>query len=292
MIQSTLNLADGRTLSYAQWGSSNATPVFYFHGLPSGHKELELARPVLERHIVPIRLIALDRPGFGASTFQPKRRLLDWPSDVAEAADLLEIDRFAVLGVSAGGPYALACGHALPDRVSRVGVAVGIAPMAATGMHDASIAKTAKNRWFRRLQFTMLAYALGNGQEDKFVTQAMATMGEADQRALEQTETRNSFVGAAQGAFTQGGKAAAHEAGLYLQPWGFDPADITVATDLWYGGADHMVPAAAGQWLADRVPVSTYTCWPDHGHLTWCDSDEAIDVFTAMTTKAPPGEQS
>jgi len=136
-----------------------------------------------------------------------------------------------------------------------------------------------------------LAFAFSRGQEDKFVTQAMATMGEADQRALEQTATRNSFIEMARGAFTQGGSAATHEAGLYLQPWGFDPTDITVPTDLWYGGADELVPAAAGQWLADRIPRSSYTVWPQHGHITWCDSEEAIDVFTAVTANAPPGEQ-
>jgi hypothetical protein len=115
--------------------------------------------------------------------------------------------------------------------------------MVATGMDKAAIAQTVKNRWFRRGQFTMLAFAFSRGQEHKFVTQAMATMGEADQRALGQTATRNSFIEMARGAFTQGGSAATHEAGLYLKPWGFDPADITVPTDLWYGGADEMMPA-------------------------------------------------
>jgi hypothetical protein len=52
-----------------------------------------------------------------------------------------------------------------------------------------------------------------------------------------------------------------------------------------------MVPAAVGQWLADRIPGSSYTLWPNHGHITSCGSDEAIDVFTAMTAKAPLGEQ-
>jgi pimeloyl-ACP methyl ester carboxylesterase len=208
MMEHTLEFADGRTLSYTDWGPEDAATVLYFHGFPSSRHELELTRPGLERNNLPIRVVALDRPGFGASTDQPGRGMLDWPDDVAEAADLLGIDRFAVLGVSAGGPYVLACGYALPDRVTRVGVVVGIAPMAATGMDDAPIAKTAKNRWFRRGQFAMLAFSFSKGQEDKFVAQAMATMGEADQRALEQAATRNSFIEMARGAFTQGGSAA------------------------------------------------------------------------------------
>ena len=279
VIENTLSLADGRSLSYSLWGPSDAEPVFYFHGFPSSRHELALTEPVLERNNVPIRIIALDRPGFGGSTFQPRRGLLDWPSDVAEAADILGIDRFAVLGVSAGGPYALACAHALEDRIIRVGVVVGLAPMAATGMDRAAIAKTAKNRWVRRAQFAMLSYALDHGHEDKFLDQALATMAEADRDALAKPEVRDGFLNMTRGAFAQGGKAATHEAGLYLQPWGFDPAEIWVPTSLWYGGVDDMVPASAGQWLADRIPGSSYTCWPHHGHLTWCDSPETLDVF-------------
>lgn len=281
MIEDTLTLADGRTLSYTLWGSPDAEPVFYFHGFPSSRHELELTESVLEQNNPPIRVIALDRPGFGTSTFQPRRGLLDWPSDVAEAADILGIDRFAVLGASAGGPYALACGYALADRIKGVGVVVGLAPMPATGMDQAPIADTAKNRWVRRAQFTGLAYALGHGQGDKFLDQALAAMSEVDRDAMAEPEVRSGFLNMTRGAFTQGAKAATHEAGLYLQPWGFDPAQITVPTSLWYGGSDDMVPASAGQWLADRIPGSTYTLWPQHGHLTWCDSDEAIDVYTA-----------
>lgn len=290
MNEDTLTLADGRTLSYILWGPPDAEPIFYFHGFPSSRHELALTEPVLERSGLPIRVIALDRPGFGGSTFQPKRNMLGWPSDVAEVADLLGINRFSVLGVSAGGPYALACGYALADRVIRVGVVVGLAPMTATGMEHAAIAKTARNRWFRRAQFAMLAYALGNGQEDKFLDQALATMGEADRDALADPAVRSRFLNMTRGAFAQGGKAATLEAGLYLKPWGFDPAQITVPTSLWYGGADDMVPASAGRWLADRISGSTYTHWPHHGHLTWCDSPETTDVFTtiANTTEVPP----
>ena len=112
MTEHALELADGRALSYTEWGSPDATPAFYFHGFPSSRHELELTRPRLEQSNIPIRVIALDRPGFGTSTAKPHRTLLDWPTDVAEAAGLLGIDRFAVLGVSAGGPYA-------PDQLVR-----------------------------------------------------------------------------------------------------------------------------------------------------------------------------
>lgn len=286
MTDKALTLADGRTISYTDFGSTDAETIFYFHGFPSSRHEIELTKPVLEREDLPVQVIALDRPGFGSSTFQPERDLVDWASDVAEAADKLRIDRFSVLGVSAGGPYALACGHELADRITAVGVVAGLAPITAAGMTEAAIAKTANSRWFRRIQFTMLAFALNHGQEDKFLDQALATMGEGDRQALNDPEQRRNFLNMTRGAFAQGSKAASHEAGLYLTDWRFDPAHITVPTNLWYGDADFMVPAAAGRWLADRIPRSTYTSWPHHEHLTWCDSFEAIEVFTTTTNAA------
>jgi len=63
------------------------------------------------------RILALDRPGIGYSDYVSERRLLDWPKDVNEIAEQLEIDRFGVIGVSGGGAYALACCYAMPDRL-------------------------------------------------------------------------------------------------------------------------------------------------------------------------------
>jgi pimeloyl-ACP methyl ester carboxylesterase len=74
------------------------------------------------------RALALDRPGIGRSTPHPGRRLLDWPCDVAAFADAFGLERFAVLGWSGGGPYAIACAHVLGQRVSATGLAAGVRP--------------------------------------------------------------------------------------------------------------------------------------------------------------------
>ena len=84
-------------------GPAGAVPLFYFHGFPGSHAECELMQPERELAGVDVRLIALDRPGDNSSTFQPGRSILDWTADVDAAADLLRLDRFAVLGVSGGG---------------------------------------------------------------------------------------------------------------------------------------------------------------------------------------------
>jgi pimeloyl-ACP methyl ester carboxylesterase len=67
------------------------------------------------------RVIALDRPGYGSSTPAPHRRVTDWPAKVAEAAEQLGVDKFAILAASAGAMYALACAVADATRHRIVG---------------------------------------------------------------------------------------------------------------------------------------------------------------------------
>ncbi len=284
--EGALTLRDGRKLSYGQWGPAGATPVFYFHGFTGSHVECELLQPESEVPGVDVRLIALDRPGFGSSTFQSDRSILDWAADVDEAGDLLELDRFAVLGVSGGGPYALACGHALKDRVTRIGVAAGIAPPDAPGMDKAAVARTSRRHFVRRIQFGLAAYAMRAGREDQFVDVAIKTMASGDRDLLATGRARDIFTATMKDALAQGGRGAAHEAGLYLKPIGFDLAQIGTPTHLWYGEDDETVPAAAGRWLADQIPGSQFESWTGHGHLTWTAAGEAADVLATLAAQA------
>jgi pimeloyl-ACP methyl ester carboxylesterase len=130
----TLLLRAGRRLGYAEYGTPDGEPGFYFHGHPGSRLEAELADEASAE--AGLRLIALDRPGYGLSDFQLDRTLLDWPRDVEEAADALGLERFSVLGSSGGGPYALACAHELTERVTRAGVVSGVGPHDAPGATD------------------------------------------------------------------------------------------------------------------------------------------------------------
>lgn len=275
-----VHLADGRRLGYGEWGPADAPVVFYCHGFPGSHHELDLAVPVAERSNLQVRVIALDRPGYGTSTYQPGRTFLDWPGDLAEAADRLEIDDFAVLGASGGSPFALACGHELRDRVKRIGIVVGSAPIEAPGTREAPIISGASRfRLVRRVQYGLSALVVRKGKEDRFLGQAVAMMSPVDRSAMSDPETRDWFLTVAREAFRQGGRAAASESDLYRKPWGFDLGAVAQETWLWYGGADQWSPAASGKWLADRLPDSHYLLWPEHGHFTWVASYQAVEVL-------------
>jgi 2-polyprenyl-6-methoxyphenol hydroxylase-like FAD-dependent oxidoreductase len=106
-----------RRIAASRYGPADApVSMLYFHATTSSRLEGRIFDAAARRQGV--RVVALDRPGAGQSDPKPGRRLLDWPDDVADVADELGVDRFASVGQSAGAPHALACAHALPDRVS------------------------------------------------------------------------------------------------------------------------------------------------------------------------------
>ncbi|KAJ0310688.1 hypothetical protein Brms1b_008641 [Colletotrichum noveboracense] len=122
-----LTLPDGRKLGYSQYGLSTGKPIFYCHGLPGSRVEAgHLHEAALETGA---RIIATDRPGMGLSTFLPGRTLLDHPKDLEHLASHLKINEYGVMGVSGGGPYALACARAMPrDNLKAVAIVCGIGP--------------------------------------------------------------------------------------------------------------------------------------------------------------------
>ncbi|MBE3049329.1 alpha/beta hydrolase, partial [Candidatus Bathyarchaeota archaeon] len=108
----TFTLPSGRALGYRQVGTPTGTPLLYFHGYPSSRLEVDAAHALALKHN--IRLIALERPGYGISTPQPGRTILSFSDDVQAFASGMGLARFGVLGLSGGGPFAVACAYALP----------------------------------------------------------------------------------------------------------------------------------------------------------------------------------
>ena len=290
MSEGIVRLADGRDLGYREMGPPDAPVVIYCHGFPSNSGELGILEPTLARYAVRARVVAIDRPGFGRSTFQPSRRFTDAPRDVAELADRLAIGRFAVMGVSGGSPYALACADSLADRVHRVGIVAGVAPMQAAGMSEASlITGPSANSLLRRMQFELAALAFKKEQPAKFVERSIGSMCALDQLVLSTPSARAWFTELVRDSLVRGGRAAGQEAGLYRQPWGFDPEHLDVSVRLWHGTADETVPDSAGRWLAERIPNATMVTWPRQGHFTWMVEQLAVEaVAWTATGKSTP----
>jgi len=121
-----IRLSDGRNIGMSSVGRDDGFPIIHFHG--SGSSRIEVKIFAEQAYEEGVRLIGLDRPGIGLSDPKSGYRLLDWPDDVVEVADHLGIERFAVEGLSAGGPYALACAYKIPHRLTACGLISTVSP--------------------------------------------------------------------------------------------------------------------------------------------------------------------
>jgi pimeloyl-ACP methyl ester carboxylesterase len=268
-----LTLSDGRTLCYAEYGAAAGYPVLYCHGFPASRLEAQLALSAAEK--LNVRVIAVDRPGYGRSDFQAGRGIDDWPRDVEALMDALQIRRFSVLGVSGGGPYAMVCAALLHNRVDKLGVVCGLGQL-----HDPDVRRHMRKsinllagfaKTMPALAHIVYAYAVGPfmGRFPVAVLNFIAPMaGKADHEILRKSAARNTLICAVREAFRQGGRGAAWDFRLYTRPWPFSPRDIRVPTVIWHGGDDHTVPIFTGELHAGQIENAEFKVYPKEGHFS------------------------
>ncbi len=126
-LEGNVAVGDDRQLGFAEFGDPQGRAIFWLHGTPGARRQIPIeARAYAERKH--IRLIGVDRPGIGSSTPHEYPNVLAFADDLRTIADVLGIDQMAVIGLSGGGPYTLACAAAMPDRIVVAGVLGGVAP--------------------------------------------------------------------------------------------------------------------------------------------------------------------
>jgi pimeloyl-ACP methyl ester carboxylesterase len=274
---SVFDLPDGRELAFGETGDPEGFPVLAFHGTPGSRRRLLLPIDDEVATSLGVRLVAPDRPGYGHSTFQPGRRLTDWPDDVTALADHLGLGRFAVVGVSGGGPHALVCAALLPDRVTRAAVVSGIAPLL-TATDAEGMTRMNKLLWSlaRRsdkavLPLIALMVAVARRRPEQSVQLMMKQLPPSDVSVLERPEILETFVDDARHTSSTSARATAQDLALLTRPWGFDLSQIVVPVDFWQGDADRNVPPAHARRQADQVKGSTLHEVAGEGHFMVID---------------------
>jgi pimeloyl-ACP methyl ester carboxylesterase len=266
-----------RRLGYAEYGSLQGKPLFYFHGWPSSRIEFGGLNGEAIASKLNLRVIAVDRPGFGLSDYQPHHRFTDWPLDISSLANHLGFERFAVLSYSAGSPYTAACAYALAERLTAVGIVSGVgqpfsAPGATDGMPTLLLWKSARiHPRLTWLLFNLMKGRITNGPRDQLPRDAkQAMMAEADFKYIKEhpAAMAASMDGGAE-ALRQGGLGPAEAGALYWKPWGFRLEDIKTKVYTWHGEADVNAPFAAhGKVLAERLPNVEAKFYPGEGHIS------------------------
>lgn len=268
-----LRLRDGRVLEFAEYGDAQGTPALFFHGFIGSHHQASLAHPLALA--CGVRLVALNRPGVGRSSPAHHRKISDTAGDVAQLVDALQIDEFAAVGVSAGGPYALACAHQLRARVRVAVIASGLGPMSdprvlrrmsaparltlLLGRHFPSLARWGLEREFGAFR----------SRPHDCLARFIRRWSRADQELFAQPRVRAMFEGDLTDVLVRGeGEAGlARELRLNFR-WGFRLHELPRHTKvfLWHGREDNLVPPFMTTYMAARIPSAEVIFRPG-GHF-------------------------
>jgi len=271
-IDSAIHLSDHRRLAFAEYGDPTGVPVFVFHGLPGSR----LGWSMLPDNSLPptARIVAPDRPGYGGSDPNPGRTLLDWATDVETLADSLEIGKFAIVGISGGGPGALACAWKMPERLTAVGIVSTPAPTNAPGVFD-GISGT--NRFFMKLAWYLPWLSSGNirllasmirRNPRRYIDTMKYKMHGVDKAILDRPEIHEMLVNDFAEAVRGGAEGMVDDmAANHGRPWGFPLREIETDVLSWSCELDRSVPPAMGTYLSRAVPSCQARFVPNAGHL-------------------------
>lgn len=269
-VDDAVTLQDGRRLAYAEWGDEAAPPLLFFHGTPGSRL---LFPGVLARSSAPLRVVTVDRPGYGRSDPLAVRTLLGWADDVAQLADALGLERFTVAGWSGGGPHALACAARLSDRIERAALVSaradhhripgGLDELGADERRLVELGAVDRERYREEMAGRAAWLVERRDRPDSFLA--------VDRPAAEQRVALLPDVASAAMLWlpeaAREGVAGFVEDWLVLRsPWGFDTSDVPVTVDVWHGARDSDVPPRHAEFLAARLPRARLAIWADEGH--------------------------
>lgn len=269
-------ISSGRRLAWNDFGDPAGFPVMYYHGWPSSRLQARLAHHLARER--GLRLIAMDRPGIGLSTFEPGRTLANWPALIAGFADSLGIEKFCQLGISGGGPYVFAGAAGFPERLAGSAVLCGAVPIAGlscglSGLHPGyrlliriyHLPAVVFSPVFR------LAMASTHLKPDRApLSWLLASAGPEDRELLINfpaawpvlTESFREGVG-------RGGAAGVMADGqIYLTRPGFDPSTVNHPIRYWHGREDRNIPVDMVREFTGKIPSARLEVVDGLGHFS------------------------
>jgi pimeloyl-ACP methyl ester carboxylesterase len=261
---------DGSVIAVEVAGDQVGRPVLFCHGLADSRLSARLFAPAARE--LGLRLMAPDRPGIGGTDPRHLRRLADWVEDAALVLDALAGGPAALLGVSAGGPFAAACAARLGGRVRSLTL---IAPLGAPGWPTGGMAPG------QRLVLPVARHApafggwflgrlarLAISSPWLFLRLATSGLPPTDRRALAQPAPREAFLAGYAQAFGRGSGGVAQDLRVLMRPWGFELGSITVPVSIHHGEADTTVPSQHARLYAAAIPGARLQLHPGHGHFS------------------------
>jgi pimeloyl-ACP methyl ester carboxylesterase len=183
-------------------------------------------------------------------------------------ADHLGIDRFAVVGMSSGGPYAVACASLLPDRVASAGVVAGVTDMGWSGAWEGYDEAEAELMRVGNEAEAVAWCEEHYGADGSRFFEGLGDLAPADLALLADEAMATGLFTTFGEAFRQGVGGFAQDITVQGRPWAFHPNIIAAPARVLHSEADTFVPIAHGRHTAEIIPGAELVTWPDHGHVS------------------------
>lgn len=281
-LEGNIAVGEDRQIGFAEFGAPLGRPVFWLHGTPGARRQIPTeARVYAEQHN--IRLIGVDRPGIGSSTPHQYESIFSFAEDLRAIADTLGVDKMAVIGLSGGGPYSLACAATMPDRVVVVGVLGGVAPTRGEdgiggGLLDLGVRVAPLLRLGGgplRLGASWLVRAARPIASPALDVYALMSP-QADRHLLARPELKAMFLDDLLNGSRKQLAAPFNDVILFARDWGFRLDEVKVPVRWWHGDHDHIVPFAHGEHVVSRLPDAELFHLPGESHLAGLGRGEEI----------------
>ncbi|KWX68263.1 alpha/beta fold hydrolase [Mycobacterium sp. NAZ190054] len=281
-------LPDGRRIGYAEFGDPSGPLVLWFHGTPGGRRQLPIVgRRAAEK--LGLRVVLVERAGSGLSDPHRYDRIGDWATDMAQVADVLGADRLGVVGLSGGGPFALACAAmpVLAGRVAAVAVLGGVTPSVGPDATCSGAIELARRfapvtsvmrRPFAAVTAGVLTAVMPLAH--LAYTGLSTAMPDGDKQVFADPEIEAMFIDDIVHAAAGGFQALLDDARLFGRDWGFRLAEVKVPVRWWHGDADSIISLADAQAAAAHLPDAELLLMPDESHLG--GFAKADDVLTFL----------
>jgi pimeloyl-ACP methyl ester carboxylesterase len=281
----------GRVLRVRDVGQPDGAVVMYFHGTPGSRLDLAFGEDLAAERGV--RLVTFDRPGYGGSTPAPFG-LASIAADAHAIADALGVARFATLGLSGGGPPALAAATVPGGRVTRVGVASGAGPFqlvpgALGDLNDGDRAAMALlpgdpagAAAAFAAGFEPLVELIGASGGPGIVAAFESVLSSRDSELMREPRFAASFEASQREALRQGTSGGGWDNVAWIGEWDIDLSAVTCPVLLWYGTDDRFGPPEHGLWLSRNLPRAELVMRDGEGHLGIFEHlGEMLDALTA-----------
>lgn len=296
-LEGSVAVRDGRRLSFAEFGSVHGQALVWMHGTPGARRQVPLdARKYADEH--GLRIIGVDRPGIGSSTPHLYDDVLDWTGDLEVLADTLGIDTMHVIGLSGGGPYALAASVGLGERVQGVAVLGGVAPTQGPDAIDGGLVRLAAP-FAPLIALTRVPLGIVLGRAIRlvkpFAGPIIDTYGRfqppGDRRLLARPEFRAMFLDDLLNGSRFQISAPLADLILFTRDWGFTAADVTAPVHWWHGDDDHIIPWAHGKHMSERLPNCRFRTIEGESHLGGMGaSHEVLPALMSLSRSSRVGK--